>query len=145
ELAAKPGMTAAMAYLAESRRPGEPVVVASPLVQVTAASHALERMPVHALGDGDLPFFLGTAVMRDDDYVSPAALSASPADRLWVLDAVNWVGGTWTVRLPDPWVDVAEEAFAEWVSPKCQLIVRRCEKRPRAAGTDERQVMRSKR
>lgn len=141
--AARPGMAAAMAYLADSWTPGEPVVVASPLVQVTADSHTLERIPVYVLHEGgDLPFFLGTAVMRDDEFISPAALASSPAEKAWVVDAVNWVGGTWTVRLPDPWVDVAEEAFPEWFSPNCQIVVRRCEKRPWAARSGERQASR---
>ncbi|MGH7139015.1 MAG: glycosyltransferase family 39 protein [Pirellulales bacterium] len=146
EWAAKPGLAAAMAYLADSWTPGEPVVVASPLVQVTADSHMLERIPVHVLHEGsDLPFFLGTAVMRDAEYISPTALASSPAEKAWVLDAVNWVGGTWTVRLPDPWVDVAEETFPEWFSPNCQIVVRRCQKRPGAARGGERPVMRSTR
>jgi mannosyltransferase len=146
QFATQPGMAAAMAYLAESWRPGEPVVVASPLVQVTAVSHTLGRMPVYVLHEGgDLPFFLGTAVMRDDEFISPRALASSPAEKAWVVDAVNWVGGTWTVRLPDPWVDVAEEAFPEWFAPKCQIVVRRCAKRPWAARSGERQAMRSTR
>lgn len=24
------------------------------------------------------------------------------AEKAWGVDAVNWLGGTWTVRLPDP-------------------------------------------
>ena len=144
ELAAKPGMAAAMAYLADVWTPGEPVVVASPLVQVTADSHALKRMPVQVLHDGgELPYFLGTAVMRDDEFISPAALASSPAKNAWFVDVIDGGSGTWTVRLPDPWVDVAEEAFPEWSSPKSEIVVRRCEKRPRAARSGERQVMRS--
>lgn len=144
ELAAKPGMAAAMAYLADAWTPGEPVVVASPLVQVTADSHALKRMPVQVLHDGgELPYFLGTAVMRDDEFISPAVLASSPAKKAWFVDVINGGSGTWTVRLPDPWVDVAEEAFPEWCSPKSEIVVRRCEKRPRAARSGERKVMRS--
>lgn len=37
--ARRPGMRAAMAYLAESQLPGEPVLVCNPMLQITAAAH----------------------------------------------------------------------------------------------------------
>jgi hypothetical protein len=128
------GMRAAMAYLADVRKGDEPVLVSNPMLQVVASTHALHNESVQVLSSSDaFPYYQGTAVVRLDDYISPRILRQRAAERLWIIDAVNWNGGTWRALAPDLWVDVAEEDFPDGMSPSSRIIVRRCERR-RPAG-----------
>ena len=133
-LAERPGLAGAMAYLAAERLPGEPILAANPMVQIAAVAQSLGDGPVRVLArSAAFPFYQGTAVMRDDDYISAEQLSQSRASRVWVLDALAWTGGDWVVRLPDEWVDVAEETFPEQPWPATRFVVRRCVRRPSRA------------
>ena len=128
----RPGMIAAMAYLADASRADEPVVVGNPILQVAAAGHAMADEPVLVMGDSaSFPYFQGTAVMREEEYISRDVVANLPAQRLWVIDAYDWAAPAWTVRLPDPWVDIREETFPEWMAGKCRIVVRCCVKRGR--------------
>jgi hypothetical protein len=125
EVAKRPGMAAAMGYLAEARKSDEPVVVANPMLQIAAVAEAVKPVKVKVLSPtAAFPFFQGTAVMQDDDYLSPAELIGSCVNRFWAIDAVNWTHGTFTVEIPDPWVDVSKEVFPGQLSTASQIIVR---------------------
>jgi hypothetical protein len=155
--ARRPGFMAAMAYLAEVRQANEPVLVANPMLQITAAAHAATGSQVEAAGSatpggprpgrlperggeippvrvlskgGHFPYLNGSAVMRDDEYLAPQQLAALSAERLWSVDTVNW-NATFRAEPPAPWVDVFEEVFPDWRSSDTQVVVR-CYKRRRS-------------
>ena len=135
ECAERPGMMAAMAYLSDVRKRDEPVLVLNPMVQTTAMMHAARPEFVQVLTDSrPFPYFYGTAVMRAHEYISPATLQRLAPRRLWVIDAINWNSGSHRTQVPEPWVDVADEAFPEWIMPSCRIVVRRWERRPSASG-----------
>jgi hypothetical protein len=142
--ARRPGMMGAMEYVAESRQSNEPLVVCNPMLQITAAgsgggwpSQAVNNvistrrarkliLPVYVLSKSmAFPHFQGTAVMRAEEYLSPEALARDGVQRLWAIDAVDWIAPEWKAVLPRNWVQVSEVAFPEWAQAEnCQIIVR---------------------
>lgn len=135
--ASRPGFQSAVAYIDEIRQPGEPIFVANPMIQITAAAYADPDTPVKVLSaSSEFPYFQGTAVMRDSDYATPDEVSEWPTDRIWVIDAVNWTGGTSRVTLPRPWVDIRDEAFYDWYQLGSQLVVKECVRSRRSASSD---------
>ena len=73
---------------------------------------------------GAFPYFQGTAVMREEEYLSPEALARLPARQVWVIDAVDWIAPEWRVELSKPWVEVSNVDFPEWVSGSAMIVVR---------------------
>ncbi|HEX7377704.1 MAG TPA: glycosyltransferase family 39 protein [Pirellulales bacterium] len=129
--AERPGIAQAMAYLREVHRAGEPIVVANPMLQIAAAAYATPQEQVRILSRSkSFPFYQGTAVLRDGDFITPAELDGGTSRTLWVVDALYWTVGTYRVDLPDAWADVAEERFPEWANAKSEIVVRRCVRRP---------------
>lgn len=149
--AQRPGMRAAVAYLAEARRPGEPVLVCNPMLQITAARHAELNSPRLASEfrvthpqvlseNAAFPHFQGIAVMRGDDFLSPGALASSGAHRLWAVDSVEWIVPELRLALPPDWIEVSQASFPEWaVYENCRIVVRCYEKGGRH-GSITRQV-----
>jgi len=136
--ASRPGFQSAVAYIDEFRQPGEPIFVANPMVQITAAAYADPDTPVKILSpNSNFPYFQGTAVMRESEYATPEQVSEWPSERIWVIDAVNWTGGTSRVTLPRPWVDIRDEAFYDWYTLSTQLVVKECVRSRRSASPDD--------
>jgi hypothetical protein len=156
--AQRPGMTAAMEYLADVRQPDEPVIVCNPMLQITAVAHVASA-PMNgdryhswghprAEGEGEVlqirvlskhrkfPYFQGTAVMRDEEYLSPDDLAKLRVPGLWAIDAVYWIRPEWKTALPQPWVEVSDVAIPEWVSENAQIIVRRYQTRTTRSGNE---------
>ncbi len=137
--AARPGFQSAVAYIEEFRKPGEPIFVSNPMVQITTAAYVEPGAEVYVLSSStNFPYFQGTAVMRESEYVTPASVAEWPSERIWTIDTVNWTGGTSRVALPRPWIDLREEAFYDWYRPGSQLVVKECA-RPRQASSPPRQ------
>jgi len=136
DLAMRPGFQSAVAFLEEVREPGEAVLVANPMIQVTVAAYADDPRQVFVTGRREqFPYYQGTAAMRDSEFLSNEHISDWPTERIWVIDTENWTGGSRTVALPYPWVDIREEPFFDWYSPKCRIIVRECVRRRSAQTT----------
>ncbi|MBS0201418.1 MAG: glycosyltransferase family 39 protein [Planctomycetes bacterium] len=128
--ATRPGFESAVAYLDEVRKPGEPVLVGNPMVQINVAAYVGDRDTVYVLSDNPrFPYFQGTAVMRDTEYLSNEAVSSFATDRIWLIETKNWTGGSIAVSLPSPWVDIREESFYDWHSRNCEIIVKECVRR----------------
>lgn len=142
--AQRPGMLGAMAYLAEARHPDEPLVVSNPMLQITAAAHAavMARGPSqfgqsHSTSQAGgtaapqvlaesraFPYFQGTPVMRQEEFLSPFELDKLPVRRVWAIDAVDWISPEWKVVLPPCWIEVSALPFREWPGDGCRIIVR---------------------
>lgn len=134
--AAHSGFERASAYLQDVRRPGEPVIVGSPMVQINLAAYLADREQVYVLGERQsFPYYEGTAVMRDSEYLTANELSAA-SGRAWVIATKNWTGGTISVALPESWIEIQEESFRDWYTPNCELVVKECVRRRSAGVTD---------
>lgn len=139
--ATRPGFESAVAYLDEVRRPGEPVLVGNPMVQINVAAYAVDRESVYVLSARqDFPYFQGSAVMRESEYVSPDRVSQWPSSKIWVIETKNWTGGSIGVTLPSPWIDIREESFFDWHTPKCEIVVKECVRRRSAVSGDRAQI-----
>lgn len=129
ERARVPGLKAAADYLDVIRRPGEPVLTGNPMLYAAVLTHVGDRDGTYVVGQGgDFPFFQGTAVMREAEYLDAGRLPAAHAARAWVVEGVNWNGGTWTVAMPEPWVPAQEVRFPELYGADCAIVVRRYER-----------------
>lgn len=131
--ATRPGFESAVAYLDEVRQPGEPVLVGNPMVLINVAAYVVGRDTVYVLSDNPkFPYFQGTAVMRDSEYISRETVSGLSTNRIWLIETKNWTGGSIPVPVPAPWVDIREESFYDWHSRDCQIIVKECVRRKSA-------------
>lgn len=136
--AMRPGFESAVAYVEEQRQPGEPIFVGNPMVQINAVAYANDHDGVYVLSrHQDFPYFQGSAVMRDSDYVTPEKAATWPTERIWVLETRHWTGGSIGVSLPHPWIDLREEFFYDWHTPKCEVVIKECVRRRSATTAPE--------
>lgn len=141
EAAGRPGMRQAMAYVGAVRRQGEPIIVANPMIQIMAAAYAPTAARVQVFSASrEFPYFQGTAVMSDEEYISPEQLERISGRVVWVVDTQRSTTGTWEVTLPRGWVDVAEERFAELGNSESAVVVRRCLRRPSRPAKSRRSI-----
>lgn len=133
------GMTAAVTTLREAKAAGEPVLVCNPMLYLNVCVHHHGLRDVFAFDPGySFPHFQGTPVMKDEDYLSLAAVEDAGHEWVWTLDAEKWLGGDWQVRLPGNWVLEEEQRIPEWYAT---LVIRSYRRespslgeRPRVAG-----------
>lgn len=110
-----PGMSEVVRYLDANRGDGEPVLVSNPMLYLNVAVHGGELPEVYAAGErGWHPHFQGTPVMRESEYRVPERLAGSENEWVWTLDAEDWLGGDWKVRVPSDWEVVEENRIKEW-------------------------------
>ncbi|QDU37466.1 hypothetical protein Mal4_17800 [Maioricimonas rarisocia] len=113
--AALPGMSAAVETLREVRAADEPVLVCNPMLYLNVCVHNEGLSDVYAFDPGHgFPHFQGAPVMRDDEYLSLSTVEEGGRDWVWTLDAEDWLGGNWKVRLPDAWHVQEEKRIREW-------------------------------
>lgn len=119
-IAQVPGMPEVISILKDSKADGEPVLVCNPMLYLNLCVHNAE------LGDRSLnetfafnsgrrfPHFQGEPVMREDEYYFAKQLTKSEFNWVWTLDADNWLGRSWKVRLPREWELQEERSVQEW-------------------------------
>ncbi|MBA3313864.1 MAG: glycosyltransferase family 39 protein [Planctomycetaceae bacterium] len=130
EQARLPGLAAAMRYVDAVREPGKPLLTGNPMLHLAVLSHIADRDGVRLVGSSQqFPHFQGTPVVRDDEYLPITQLSAVRANSIWIVEGINWNGGTWTVEMPEPWVSTQEARFPEVYGHDCEIVVRRYERR----------------
>jgi len=102
----RPGARGQAAYLDAHRRPGEPIVVRSPLLYFPVRFHLADRRLCYLLSDGrEWRHFEGGPVFRESDMISPEELTLTAAPRVWVID--GW--GNCSIPLPSTWREVSRE------------------------------------
>jgi len=110
-----PGMRGAVAYLDSHRQPGEPLVACNPMLFTSIVAYTRERDKAYTYGSPQTyPFFQGTAVMRNEEYLSHEELRQSTSDRIWTFDADQWMGYTVSVPMPTGWDEVSRSRFPEF-------------------------------
>ncbi|WP_197998843.1 glycosyltransferase family 39 protein [Gimesia aquarii] len=116
------GMPAAMAYLEKHRKPAENLIVCNPMLFTSAIAYTKKREGLFTYHDGKgYPYYYGSAVMRDDDYFSRERIEHCDSKWIWTLDANRWMGGSWSVPMPEGWKQVGEARFQEYY---CELVFR---------------------
>lgn len=110
----KPGARGAAAHIDRLRRPGEPVVVASPLFFLPLAYHTTDRRDWYVFApDGGLIHYEGAAAIRSEEIVNTAKLNALPGRRVWVVNMERGGWGHRAVPIPPGWIVRSEQRFPD--------------------------------
>lgn len=124
-----PGLSGAMEYLDAQRKPEEPILTGNPMVHAAVLSHINNPKSAYVISGGrEFPHFQGAPVMREEEYLGPGQLTTIRDQSIWVVEAIKWDGGTWTVTMPEPWVSTQEARFSELYRPACEIVIRRYER-----------------
>ena len=105
-----PAMPSAISRI-DAARGDEPLLVSNPLLYVSAVGYTSNRgatflyRPPHGF-----PYFQGTAVVRDEQYLDRSALNQHATTGLWTLDGEGWLG---RVPAPDGWRLLHEEVVPD--------------------------------
>lgn len=132
EAATKPGLPELLRVWNEQRRGDEPLVFCNPMYFTTARVYAGEEPPFWVYGEASrYPFFIGTAIIRPEEYLSESKLSQITSDAVWTCD-YGWSSRyLQPVQLAPPWSLVAETSIPEFNG----LFYLRLYRRPPASGT----------
>lgn len=116
------GMPAAMAYFDKHRKPSEKLIVCNPMLFTSAIAYTQNREGLFThLDETGYPYYYGSAVMRDQDYISEERIKHSDSKWIWTLDANRWMGKSWSVPMPAGWKQIGEVRFQEYY---CELVFR---------------------
>jgi hypothetical protein len=108
-----PGARGAAEFIAAHRRPGEPVVAASPLWYQPVAYHLGGRGVLLFHPDGPMPHYYGTAVLSPGEVLDGRSLTGLGGSRLWAVGGVGRYWGCQEVPAPDGWRLVETRSFPE--------------------------------
>jgi hypothetical protein len=73
---------------------------------------------------GEYPHYMGTAVIRPGESITPAEMAHLGAGRAWVVDVERWEKGTCIVPVPANWALEGEWRFPEIYGDGCEILVR---------------------
>jgi len=123
--AALPGLRAAMQSIDQTRSDEEPVIFVNPMLYLNGLVYTQQRRNVFAMGErNDYPYYQGSSLTREADHLNLSAIPTS-AEVVWVVDADNWMGGSWHVPMSPEWQLVAEERFPEFYGEIVVKLYRR--------------------
>lgn len=131
---AEHGLRDAAVTVDEWRSPEDVVLVGQGVIHPTIQQYARSRRDrIFVLDRGrPYPHYQGGPLLREDEYVSPAALRAMPVERVFTVDIYNlWGRGSrYDVSLdPDVWELVRERWFHEEYGQPCRIFVREYRRR----------------
>jgi len=87
EAASKPGIPGLLQTWKDHRTENEPLVFCNPMFYTTSRVYQGNSDDFMVFGDGSShPFFVGTAIMSDDEYVSADDLDSSGLQTVWTCD-----------------------------------------------------------
>lgn len=128
QFAAHPGLPAVLERWQELQNHGEPLIVSNPMIYIPATPYVANRERIFAYGsNSQYPFYHGTTVMNEDEYLSRTDIENSDYRWIWTLDVQRWFNGDWQVRLPPDWRLVSESQYQEWY---CELVLRLYQRDP---------------
>ncbi len=120
--AALPGMETAIVRFEQSRGTDEKLICCNPMLFTSADAYSRYRHTIFVDGSPDrYPYYQGTAVIRKNEYLTPAEYLGDNSDAFWTLDAQRWFNGTWEVHVPTGWEKAGEMHFPEFYA---DLILR---------------------
>jgi mannosyltransferase len=125
QLAEYPGAHGAVEYIDRERQPGEIVVSPCPMLTPTLEAHSRSRRGWQTLHGGyGFARAGGTAIVREGESISIEELNSVVANRVWVVEEVNWRFGNWTVDIPAHWGVGPAEQFGDVYGPGNTVVVR---------------------
>jgi uncharacterized membrane protein len=121
----RPGARAAAARIDGRRRPGEPVVVCSPLFYLSILYHSADRGGWLVYNRSkEFLHYEGAAVISEEERALPDDLPGlAKFGRVWV---VNMQGGRWgrkVVPVPPGWAEQSRERFREPYDVQGEVVV----------------------
>lgn len=125
--ASLPGLRAAMKAIDRQRAADDFVVFVNPMLYLNGIRYTSNVQHVRAIGDQSrYPYYQGSSLTRETDYVNLIDLPSS-ARTVFVVEAKNWLGGTWTVPMSFEWDLVNEDHFPEFYG---EIIVKQYHRSP---------------
>ncbi|HJZ58142.1 MAG TPA: hypothetical protein VKE74_24585 [Gemmataceae bacterium] len=118
-----PGARGAAEFVAAHRRPGELVVVPTPLWYLPVAYHLNDDGVRLYDAGGDIPHYHGSAVLRPEDMIDGPGLETAPGTRLWVVNGVGNDWGRQEVPVPEGWVATGTYRFPEALRVGAAVVV----------------------
>jgi hypothetical protein len=114
DLANRPGARGAGEFLAQERRPGEPVLVCMPFFFFPLLYYAPDRSGYCLYTDGrPMPNYYGTAALTPEDLITDDGLQALRSRRVWVVNMDGGFLGIHTVPVPSQWVETGNRRFSD--------------------------------
>lgn len=122
QMAEKGGMRVAMAKADETRRPNEPLIVCSPMLYTSAIAYSQRRDDIFVYRSSyHYSYFLGTALLKPEEYFDAAELSSGRYSWVWTLDYSRSTDHAQPVPMGRNWLQVGEARIPEWY---CELVLR---------------------
>jgi len=124
DIAHRPGVKGATAWIHSSRQVGEPVIVCSPLYLFPVLYHLPGRSGCFLYNDGTpVVHYEGGAAVLPEDLISPERMRGLKSHRAWI---VNTEGGFWgkrTVPVPASWRLLDSKSFLEAYGVQGNVVV----------------------
>jgi mannosyltransferase len=113
-VANRPGAAGAAEFIYRHRKPGEPVVVCSPLFYFSILYHAPDRSDHYLYMDGrPIVHYEGAAALVSEDLIVGDQLQSVRTQRIWVVDMASAYWGMRSVPVPPQWTAKKTEMFAD--------------------------------
>ena len=117
-----PGMQTAVARFEQTRGPDEKLICCNPMLFTSADAYSQNRGDIYVKGSAsNYPYFQGTAVIQENEYLTPEQYLGENVEAVWTLDAQRWFNATWSVEMPAGWKKAGEMRFPEFYA---DLILR---------------------
>ncbi|QDT44266.1 hypothetical protein Pan241w_43740 [Gimesia alba] len=117
-----PGMHAAISHFDNKSKNSAPLIVCNPLLYTTVITCTSNRDRVfnYSRDKGqEFPYFQGSSVMLDSDYISNPKIDKSYTEWIWTLDENRWL----KIKVPisHQWKLVKEQSFPDYY---CEPVLR---------------------
>jgi hypothetical protein len=142
-VAQRPGLKGAVAYVLSRKTTEEPIVVVHPAIFHAAKYYTRGLGSTKLYVASDLSHFNGRPLLTPADCIDASGLERLPGDRVWVLDSTGFRTSFVRFSLPDDWrlVPRSTASFAEVRYFQDEVIATAYRKRPpgpQAAMEEER-------
>jgi hypothetical protein len=114
DLPNRPGARAAADFVLRQRRPGEPVIVSSPLYYDALFYHGKKPANFFIYSDGNpILRYHGTAVLTPEELISQEQIERLVSRRVWVVNMASQYWGTKFVPVPPNWTETSTNTFPD--------------------------------
>ncbi len=117
-----PGMQAAVTRFDNISKTSEPLIVCNPLLYTTAitCTKNRDRIFTYTHGGGqEYPYFQGSSVMLESDYITTKKIDQTNSQSIWTLDENRWLKRK--VPISNEWKLVEEISFPDYY---CEPVLR---------------------
>ncbi|WP_194242442.1 glycosyltransferase family 39 protein [Gimesia benthica] len=134
-MADHPGMAAALTRYDSISKSTEPLIVCNPLLYTTAITCTKNRKRVFTYTRDrgqEYPFYQGSSVMLETDYVNSKMIDQMKTRWIWTLDESRWLKTK--VPVSQEWKKIGETHYPDF---NCELVLRLYE-RKQNSGTQQK-------